>query len=261
MDISNYKEYILNNNTNKNTDKKQNDNTITHIIIIPYRNRLEQLNKWIKYMYTYFNNHLGENNYIIYIINQSNNIQLFNKGALVNIAFLEAKKKYKNYKNIQFIVHDVDVVILKNNLINYHTKENEVLHPYGDLRPQFGGILGSIYVIYGRDYEKIGGMPNYYGWGGEDVCIAKRCLAHDIKINEDYIIQRYASKYIDEPVSASDNETIKINMITDKINLKKAFTEDNKNPSDTFNNVNYKILKIKNIKDNIFFYNVLFSII
>jgi hypothetical protein len=259
MDITNYNN--IDNITNDDIVNDNKKNSITHIIIIPYRNRLEQLNKWIRHMYTYFNNHLGNNNYLIYIINQSNNIQMFNKGALINIAFLEIKKNNPNYKNIQFIVHDVDIVILKDNLIDYHTKENEVLHPYGDLRPHFGGILGSIYVIYGRDYEKIGGMPNYFGWGGEDVCIARRCNAHNIKINEDNIIYRYSSKYIDEPISATDKNTIKINTITDRINLKKALTENNKEPTDTYNNVNYKILKTKKIRDNIFFYNVLFNII
>lgn len=259
MNITDYNN--IDNIINNDIVTDNNKITITHVIIVPYRNRLEQLNKWIKHMYNYFNNHLGENTYIIYIINQSNNIQMFNKGALINIAFLEIKKNYPNYKNIQFIVHDVDIVILKDNLINYHTKENEVTHPYGDLRPQFGGILGSIYIIYGRDYEKIGGMPNYYGWGGEDVCIARRCLVHNIKINEDNIIYRYSSKYIDEPISATDTETIKINKITDKINLKKALTENNKLPTDTFNNVNYKILKIKKIRYNIYFYNVSFNIL
>jgi len=85
---------------------------------------------------------------------------MFNRGALCNIEFLYSKSMYPDiYKNIQFIIHDVDIypvkVEFKEDIIKYSTIKDEARHPYSVLRPQIGGTLGGICIIYGEDYEQI----------------------------------------------------------------------------------------------------------
>lgn len=233
----------------------------THIFLIPYRNRKAHLEEWIKHMIPYLNDQIG-NTYKVYIIHQLDNIKLFNRGALINIGFLILKNKYpNNYKDIKLIVHDVDIYCVEPNIIKYDTKKGVVRHPYCDLRPHLGGILGGICIIYGSDYEKCGGMPNYFGWGGEDVCMARRCRANNIEIDESNFIHRRTNKAIIDHESNISAEQLRINNITDKLNLKKAFTENNLKPRNTYNIIDYKIESVDTLNNNIEQYNVIFNII
>jgi hypothetical protein len=238
----------------------------THIFIIPYRDRELELIEWCNNMSIYLDNQLGLDNYEVYIIHQ-NDKKLFNKGALCNIGFIETKKEYSSYyKNIQYIIHDVDIYPIKikdqKDIIEYNTLKGEARHPYGVLRPQLGGILGGIYIIYGEDYERVNGMPNYYGWGGEDITIARRCIAIGIRINEDNFINRRSTPYIIDAESHLTNAKRKVIAATDKINLRKTLRENAKNPINGLSNINYQVInkeKIKNL-NNYFMINVNFEI-
>jgi hypothetical protein len=237
-----------------------------YIFLIPYRDRENELNEWYNNMSIYLDNQLGEDKYEVYVIHQCNNM-LFNRGALCNIGFLEAKKKYPTtYKDIQFIIHDVDIypiyIVDKQDIIKYETLKGEVRHPYGVLRPQLGGTLGGICIIYGEDYEKLNGMPNYYGWGGEDVAMSRRCYANNIRINETKFINRRSTPLIIDPESHLTDSKRKVIAATDKINLRKALRENSKNPINGISSINYTIInKEKNKKlNNYFIINVNFEI-
>ena len=129
----------------------------THIFLIPYRNRKDELKIWTQNMKKYLDNQLGEDKYQVWVIHQTDT-KMFNRGGLCNIGFKEAVKRFPNdYKNIQFIIHDVDIYPTKQDIILYRTEKREARHPYGVLRPQFGGTLGGICIIYGEDYEKVNG--------------------------------------------------------------------------------------------------------
>jgi hypothetical protein len=146
----------------------------SRIFIVPYRNRKEQ-----KF---FFSNQMsfildGETDYEIYFVHQSDN-RSFNRGATKNIGFLAMKDKYPNdYQNITFIFNDVDTVPFFK-LFDYKTEPGTVKHYYG-----FEYALGGIVVINGADFEKVNGYPNFWGWGMEDACLQKRCMAHNLVID------------------------------------------------------------------------------
>ena len=146
-------------------------------IIIPFREsdkknktRKTQLDKLVKY----FSDYLNDYNYIIYVIQQSDDNRKFNRGALLNVGFRVAEDDGCNV----FIFHDVDLLPseeLKEYYIN--PPESKPVHiagvwdRYGKNPDYFGGI-----VVFNKTmFNKINGYPNnFWGWGGEDDELYKR---------------------------------------------------------------------------------------
>lgn len=223
----------------------------THIFIIPYRHREEELAEWIANMIPYLNIHIGYGKYEVIVVNQGNEA-LFNRGALCNIGYLEIKKKYpNNYKHLQYIFHDVDVYPLKKDIINYNTMLGEAKHPYGELLTDLGGTLGTICVMIGSDYEKVNGHPNYYGWGSEDVCIARRCNVVGIRINNDNMHERWRCDDIIKDIPSHTTEhKRRFIRATNKMNFKLMINENHSNPSNGLSSINYSVSDIKSISNN-----------
>jgi len=143
------------------------------IFIVPYKNRVEH-----KYFFSQYLTHiLKEKNYEIYFSNQLEE-KPFNRGASKNIGFLACKQKYpQDYENITFVFHDIDTIPFQK-IFDYETKEGIVKHFYG-----FDYALGGILSILGKDFEKINGYPNYWGWGMEDNILQKRCNQFELTID------------------------------------------------------------------------------
>jgi len=196
---------------------------IQYVFIVPYRNREEQKHFFEKYM-DYLMEDYDKTTYDIIFAHQNNNLP-FNRGAMKNIGFLYAKQKYEYYKDITFIFNDVDTLPYKKNLLNFNLEENELKHYYG-----FYFALGGIFAIKGKDFEKINGFPNFWGWGYEDNLIQKRALDNKIHINRSIFFEignHNILHLIDEfskniSVKARDDFTNKI--ITDGLNTLKNIT-------------------------------------
>ena len=156
----------------------ENDNSslIPKIIfLIPYRDR-ENQKKWLIENVKRLANIIPF--FEIYFIHQ-NDTRIFNRGAMKNLGFLYIKDKYPNdYKSITLIFHDVDTFPKKNILLKYSTHEKIIKHFYG-----FNHTLGGIVSIKAKDFEKINGFPNYWGWGFEDNVFQDRCLNYNMKID------------------------------------------------------------------------------
>jgi hypothetical protein len=173
--------------------------------IIPYRNRKEHLDEFIKR----FSEILKDKDIDaqFYIIHQINSKE-FNRGAMKNIGFLEISKKRPDGL---FIFHDVDVFPVSWGLIKYETNRGYFRRP---IYNGYDGNLGLVCSCWKEDFEKTNGFPNYWGWGVEDETLYKRALKNGIIIDENSMVY-----YKDEKNSAS-----KLNFSLFIIGNKRCFT-------------------------------------
>jgi hypothetical protein len=147
------------------------------IFIVPYRDRKEHKQFFMKYMEFIMEDYKKED-YEIYFSHQCNDLP-FNRGAMKNIGFLAMREKYPTeYKNITFVFHDVDTLPYNKNLLPYETVNGVVKHFYG-----YQFALGGIFSIMGADFERINGFPNLWGWSMEDNMIQQRVLSSNLIID------------------------------------------------------------------------------
>ena len=146
------------------------------VIVVPVRDRNEQK----KMISSYYKKSIQLK---ILFVNQNWNLP-FNRGAMMNIGFLEVKKLYPDcYQNITFVFHDVDIIpysgmSIKAMLSRFVTSSGTIKHIFG-----FRHSLGGIFSIMGVDFELIGGSSNCYGWNIEDVILQERAKAHNLTID------------------------------------------------------------------------------
>lgn len=147
------------------------------VFIIPYRDRAEHKH-FFQRQINYIMEDYDSNDYKVFFVHQKDN-RSFNRGAMKNIGFLAIRETYpEHYKNISFVFHDVDTLPYKKNLLDYVAVPGSVKHFYG-----FHFALGGIFSILGADFEKTGGFPNFWAWGGEDNVMQKRVLKSGLKID------------------------------------------------------------------------------
>ena len=155
---------------------EESTNNTKIAIIIPFRDiekekkRTKQLNQLVEYFATY----LKDDEYKIFVVEQTNDARKFNRGQLLNIGFEYAVKE--GYNN--FIFHDVDL-LPSEELKQYYENipEDKPVHiaavwdRYGGNPKYFGGIV----AFNKKMFERINGYPNdFWGWGGEDDEVYKR---------------------------------------------------------------------------------------
>tara|TARA_A100001201_G_scaffold114858_1_gene98499 strand:- start:9067 stop:10455 length:1389 start_codon:yes stop_codon:yes gene_type:complete len=141
-------------------------------IIVPYRNRPEQLEKFNTYLKQYLDNRKYE--YFIIVVEQIDN-KSFNRGKLLNIGFKEAVRRRCDY----VVFHDVDMLPID---VDY-SYEDFPIHLATDNLP-FENYFGGITLFPVHCFEKINGFSNnYWGWGFEDDDLRYRCLKNGIKLN------------------------------------------------------------------------------
>jgi hypothetical protein len=149
----------------------------TIIFIVPYRNREVQQEFFDKHMH-YVMEDVPLNTWEIMYIHQKDS-RSFNRGAIKNIGFLCVKEKYPDtYKNITLVFNDIDIMPIKKNFFDYATLPGIIKHFYG-----FRNTLGGIVSILGKDFEKIGGFPNFWAWGYEDNMLQIRVLQNHMQID------------------------------------------------------------------------------
>jgi hypothetical protein len=140
--------------------------------IIPYRNRNAHLQEFIRRFTGYLEGKgIDAHFYVIHQITPG----AFNRGAMLNIGFLEVCKVRPDGL---FIFHDVDTYPTAWGSISYDTPPNHIRHPIG-----LNENLGTICCFWKKDYETINGFPNYYGWGIEDNTIFYRAKKYGIPID------------------------------------------------------------------------------
>lgn len=146
-------------------------------IIVPFRDihveqkRSEHLSRFVPEMSRFLAGH----NFVIYIIEQSDDKKEFNRGKLLNVGY-----KIATSEGCEILVfHDVDLVPSED-LLPYYTTipaRNCPVHiarlwsRYNKNEKYFGGIV----AFSKQQYESLNGYPNnFWGWGGEDDELMKR---------------------------------------------------------------------------------------
>jgi hypothetical protein len=150
-------------------------------IIVPYRNRDEQLKKF-KRLITRYLERTGIPFEII-IVHQDDAKQ-FNRGMLLNIGFKCAKNLNCDY----VVFHDVDMIPIH---VDYSYSEHPVhlatgfkTTPNEETREIFDEYFGGVTLFPVDVFEKINGYSNkYWGWGYEDTDLLYRCFKKDVNLN------------------------------------------------------------------------------
>ena len=118
----------------------------------------------------------------VVVVEQSADGKLFNRGALLNIAFQE-------YKDTTFycITHDVDLNPTEDTILHYYCKdvsENAVMGIYTAECNTLGGII----KFQPATILQCNGFPtNFWGWGVEDKALQNRCEYYGIAITKNIL--------------------------------------------------------------------------
>ena len=150
------------------------------VFLVPYRAknaqtfRRNQIITMMENVKTYFTKHNIE--YKIVIMEQ-NDINYFNRGLLLNAAFLEGEKLETDTK--KYLHFNVDYVITLDRPFPQEFLND--IHGFIDLhRPAFP-VLGAACVFDPESYRKCNGFPNdLEGWGGDDWAIYNRIVEKGI---------------------------------------------------------------------------------
>ncbi|CAG0919110.1 unnamed protein product [Notodromas monacha] len=156
------------------------------VIVVPYRRRPDQLKIFVKHMHNFLSQQGLE--YSIVIVNQADE-ELFNRGALLNVGFLETEKilgSDKKNPSRCYVFHDVD--LLPENLGNIYACTRQPRHmsvavsslrytlPYPD-------IVGGALAVAVDQFRVVNGFPvSYAGWGGEDDDLGRRFKAAGLSV-------------------------------------------------------------------------------
>lgn len=153
-------------------------------IIVPYRNREEQLRIFLQAIQDY----IQEIDYHIIVVDQQCEND-FNRGKLLNIGYLKAKKLGCDY----IVFHDIDMVPIA---VDY-SYSNKVQHlitklvtPPGFSRDNFDEYFGGVTLFPIETFEAINGYSNeFYGWGFEDDNLMLRCARAGVNLDKKVITQ------------------------------------------------------------------------
>jgi hypothetical protein len=202
-------------------------------IIIPYRDRLIQLKVLIHYLHLILQRQ--QLDYRIFVVEPTtpSNVR-FNKGRVMNAAFIEALKIDSSIEC--FIFHDVDL-IPEDDRIMYTCPPRPrhlsvAIDRFNYILP-YSYLVGGVFVISTQIYKKINGYSNmYWGWGGEDDDMHGRLKEHKfdvirppINLNRYKMMRHKAQKLNPNVLNILKNKT------------------DFKSQNDGLNTVNYTVIK------------------
>jgi len=137
----------------KNAAHSSNIRIMKPIIIVPYRNREEHLNLFLSHYY------FIDNRIPICVVEQSGS-ELFNRGKLLNIGYLE------NHKYTHYIFHDVDMLPIQAHYL--HTNHHWQVLQLASSDIQVFDYLGGVTRFTKTAFQSAGGYRNDYNHRAED---------------------------------------------------------------------------------------------
>ena len=133
-------------------------------VIVPYRNRWHQLFDFKEAIRDFLN--MKKLDYELIVVEQDD-AKEFNRGKLLNVGFIYAKKLKCDY----VVFHDLDMLPID---VDY-TYSDIPLHLATNFEPEslsrhvFEEYFGGVTLFPVETFEKINGYSNeYWGWGFED---------------------------------------------------------------------------------------------
>ncbi len=149
-------------------------------IIIPFREQLEQkrseqLKRFVSHIHRY------HPDWLVLIVEQSNDGKKFNRGALLNIG----AKIAENNKIDYVIFHDVDLLPLSKIVPYYEVFPDNPIHIAKVWTSKYdsASFLGGVLSMSIQDIKKTNGFPNnFWGWGGEDDVLRDRIKSKKIDV-------------------------------------------------------------------------------
>lgn len=150
-------------------------------IIVPYRDRYKQLLEFKSHLKNYLDD--KDIKYELIIVEQDGG-KAFNRGKLLNIGFLYAKKLRCNY----VVFHDIDMLPVE---VDY-SYSDKPLHMATNFisdgnfkRIVFDEYFGGVTMFPINFFEQINGYSNkYWGWGYEDTELLHRCELERIPLDK-----------------------------------------------------------------------------
>ncbi|KAH9491792.1 Beta-1,4-galactosyltransferase 5 [Bulinus truncatus] len=203
-------------------------------LVVPYRNRWEHLQVLLHNLIPFLARQMADIR--LFIIEQAGNSK-FNRGALLNVGFLEADK-FDHFDC--YIFHDVDM-IPRNDHNLYRCGDSPrhfavALSRY-DYKILYHNFFGGVVGLTRDQYLKVNGNSNLYtGWGGEDDDLLARVQ------NKNFTTARYdvnTAKY--DTFNHSRDEGNEVNPLR-YVLLKYA---QKRQDVEGLNTVQYKVLGVK----------------
>ncbi|XP_028391239.1 beta-1,4-galactosyltransferase 7-like isoform X2 [Dendronephthya gigantea] len=133
-------------------------------VLVPYRDRLEELLIFVPHMSKFLNKQ--NITFHIYVINQVD-LHRFNRAALLNAGFLFAANESCDY----IAMHDVDLLPLNNDLNYGYPSEGPFHVSSPSLHPKYhyAKFIGGIMLMSNEQFRKVNGLSTqFWGWGRED---------------------------------------------------------------------------------------------
>lgn len=154
-------------------------------VIVPYRpqpcqHRHLHLRDFVEHMCNHFLPALRVKTHKVFVVEQSADGRLFNRGALLNAG---ARMAIAEGYDV-LALHDVDLLPGPCLRAAYESVCGAVggwtcAHPGSAWkRYTYSTYVGGVFIMHARVYESMNGFPNgFWGWGGEDDCFGERLSA------------------------------------------------------------------------------------
>ncbi len=149
-------------------------------IIVPYRNREKQLDRFVKHIDKFFSD--KDVDYHIFVVEQLDD-KPFNQGKLLNIGFMKNKDyDYFAFHDVDLLPQDVDYSYPKDKPIHLGSYTSEY-----DYELQFADYFGGVTLFTREQYELVNGRSNnYWGWGYEDDDLLFRCKEAGLLVDKKF---------------------------------------------------------------------------
>ena len=153
-------------------------------IIVPYRDRYEQLVQFKTHMIDYLKN--KDIDYELIIVEQDD-AELFNRGKLLNVGFKYAKRLKCDY----VVFHDIDMLPVDVDYswtdVPLHMATNFIP---ADTRVIFDEYFGGVTMFNEWSFQTINGYSNeYWGWGFEDDDLLFRSKNENLSLDTTIIVK------------------------------------------------------------------------